>query len=212
MKPFLVSGVLASALFAAPAMAADMARAPVVAAPIVSAAPPVFSWTGFYIGANAGYAWGSGTGVADSFASSPDGWLAGGQVGYNYQFQNNMLIGLEADVQAADIGGGNAFASSKMDSFGTVRARLGYAFDRVLPYVTGGFAWGNNKITAPGYSQSDTLTGWTAGAGVEYALTNNWTARAEYLYTDFGKSNYDGLLGEAGLNSSTARLGVNYKF
>jgi len=101
--------------------------------------------------------------------------------------------------------------SSKLDYFGTVRARLGYAFDRVLPYVTGGLAWGNNKITANGVSQSNTSTGWTAGAGVEYALTNNWTARAEYLYMDLGKSGFQAV-GDAGLTASTARLGVNYKF
>ncbi|WP_029005647.1 outer membrane protein [Azorhizobium doebereinerae] len=211
MKSVLVSGVLASALLAAPAMAADLARAPTPAPAIVTAAPPAFSWTGFYIGANAGYAWGSGTGAADANGLNPDGWLGGGQVGYNYQFQNNMLVGLEADVQGSDIGSSNGALSSKLDYFGTVRARLGYAFDRVLPYVTGGFAWGNNKISTPGISESNTLTGWTAGAGVEYALTNNWTARAEYLYTDLGKGNYNAI-GEAGVNASTARLGVNYKF
>ncbi|WP_332119505.1 outer membrane protein [Azorhizobium caulinodans] len=211
MKSVLVTGALASLLFAAPAMAADLSRpAPAMPASAVSA-PPVFSWTGFYIGANTGYASGSGKGSADALGLDPDGWFGGGQVGYNYQFQNNMLVGLEADVQGGGISAGNGPVSSKLESFGTVRARLGYAVDRVLPYVTGGFAWGNNKITDFGTSQSQTLTGWTVGGGVEYALTNNWTARAEYLYTDLGKADYKAL-GEAGVAASTARLGVNYKF
>ncbi len=213
MKAVFVSGALAGALLAAaPAMAADLSSAPAYPAKAAAAAaPPVFSWTGFYIGANAGYAWGSGTGAADAYGLNPDGWLGGGQVGYNYQFQNNVLVGLEADVDAANISSSSGLASSKLDYFGTVRARLGYAFDRVLPYVTGGLAWGNNKITGLGYSQSNTSTGWTAGAGVEYALTNNWTAKAEYLYMDLGKSGFDSI-GDAGLTASTARLGVNYKF
>ncbi len=213
MKSVIVSGAVAGLLLTAvPAMAADLARTPAypAKAPLTTSAP-VFSWTGFYIGANTGYAWGSGTGAADAYGVNPDGWLGGGQVGYNFQFQNNVLVGLEADVDAANISGSNGPVSSKVDYFGTVRARLGYAFDHVLPYVTGGLAWANNKVTANGLSQSNTSTGWAAGAGVEYALTNNWTARAEYLYLDLGKSGFQSV-GDSGVTASTARLGVNYKF
>lgn len=213
MKSVIVSTAFVGALLmAVPAAAADLARAP--AYPMKADAPaaaPVFSWTGFYIGGNTGYAWGSGTGAAGAYGLNPDGWLGGGQMGYNFQFQNNVLVGLEADVDASNISASHGPVSSKLDYFGTVRARLGYAFDRVLPYVTGGLAWGNNKITANGVSQSNTSTGWTAGAGVEYALTNNWTARAEYLYLDLGKSGFQSV-GDAGVTASSARLGVNYKF
>lgn len=212
MKSVLVSGALLGAMVAAPAMAADLAKPqsyPVKAQ--VAAPPPVFSWTGFYIGANAGYAWGSGKGAADYYGVSPDGWFGGGQVGYNYQFQNNMLVGVEADLQGSDISGNANGVNSKLDYFGTVRARLGYAYDRFLPYVTGGLAYGKNTINDFGYSDSNTHVGWTVGGGLEYAITNNWTARAEYLYVDLGKKTYDNI-GDAGIAASTARVGVNYKF
>lgn len=212
MKSVLVSGALLGAMVAAPAMAADLAKPqsyPVKAQ--VVAPPPVFSWTGFYIGANAGYAWGSGKGAADYYGLSPDGWFGGGQVGYNYQFQNNVLIGVEADLQGSDISNSANGVNSKLDYFGTVRARLGYAYDRFLPYVTGGLAYGKNTINDLGYSDSNTHVGWTVGGGLEYAITNNWTARAEYLYMDLGKKTYDNI-GDAGITASTARLGVNYKF
>ncbi|QTL02308.1 porin family protein [Aquabacter sp. L1I39] len=212
MKSVLVSGALLGAMVAAPAMAADLAKPqsyPVKAQ--VAAPAPVFSWTGFYIGANAGYAWGSGKGAADYYGVSPDGWFGGGQVGYNYQFQNNMLVGVEADLQGSDISGSANNVNSKLDYFGTVRARLGYAYDRFLPYVTGGLAYGKNTINDFGYSDSNTHVGWTVGGGLEYAITNNWTARAEYLYVDLGKKTYDNI-GDAGIAASTARVGVNYKF
>ena len=214
MKFVLVPGALLGALLAGPALAADLsspapASYPVKAAP---AAPPVFSWTGFYIGGNAGYAWGSGKDAADLYGLEPDGWFAGGQVGYNFQLVNNVLIGLEADIQGGDISGGSNGLESKLDYYGTVRARLGYAVDRVLPYVTGGLAYGKNTITDYGLSDSNTHIGWVAGAGVEYAITNNWTARAEYMYVDLGSKTYDNIGADAGVSGSTARLGVNYKF
>lgn len=212
MKPYLLAGAALGVLVSGPAFAADLGRpvqAPVKAADV--AAAPVFSWTGFYIGGNAGYSWGSGQGALSGV--SQDGWLAGGQMGYNFQLQNNVLVGVEADIQGGDMSGSaGPFTDSKLDYLGTVRARLGYAFDRVLPYVTGGVAYGRNTITDYGFESSKTHVGWTAGAGLEYALTNNWTARAEYLYTDLGSKTYDAIGTEAGLTSSTARLGVNYKF
>ncbi|QRG07450.1 porin family protein [Xanthobacter dioxanivorans] len=215
MKRFLVGAAACAALVAGsisgPAAAADLARAPVAKAP-VAIPVPVFSWTGFYIGGNAGYDWGSGQDALAVAGVDPKGWLAGGQVGYNYQFSNNIVAGVEADVQGGDISGGTPAVSSTLDVFGTVRARLGYAFGRVLPYVTGGLAWGNNSIDFAGLGQSQTLTGWTAGAGIEYALTDHWTAKTEYLYTDFGSKFYDSLGANAGATSQTARVGFNYKF
>lgn len=197
---------------AAPAFAADLARPATVAKAPAMVPAPVFSWTGFYIGANAGYGWGSGTGLADAYGVSPQGWFGGGQVGVNYQFQNNIVAGLEADVDGGDISGNALGLSSKLDTFGTVRARLGYAFGRVLPYVTGGFAWGSNTLDYGALSQSQTHTGWTAGAGLEYALTDHWTAKTEYLYTDLGSKYYDIVGADSGLTNQAVRLGVNYKF
>ncbi|MFG1392104.1 outer membrane protein [Xanthobacter agilis] len=233
MKRFLLATVALAAL-SAPAAAADLATK----YPVKAIAAPVFSWTGFYIGANFGYggdkfsqdlvALGVTVGSVDTQSS---GWMVGGQLGYNYQFANNVVVGLETDLQWANIsgqssginlGGTNWIAGSNVDYFGTIRARLGYAFDRFLPYITGGAAYGNIQHTLiegygvyPSLSGSNTSWGWTIGAGAEYAITNNWTFKAEYLYVDLGSSN-SGALDLVTLNSSakfnTMRAGVNYKF
>lgn len=213
MKRMFVCWAVLAVMTASPVFAADLghAPAPVVKAPVV-VAPPVFSWTGFYIGANAGYGWASGQDALNVSGVDAKGWFAGGQVGYNYQFGNNIVAGIEADLMGGDIGASAGGLSSTLDTFGTVRGRLGYAFGRVLPYVTGGFAWGNNSIDYLGLSQSNTHTGWTAGAGIEYALTDHWTAKTEYLYTDLGSKLYDNIGADVGVTTQTAKIGINYKF
>jgi outer membrane immunogenic protein len=233
MKNYLLSGVAALGLIAAgAASAADLpSRKGPVMAPIYA---PVFTWTGFYVGANAGYGFGQidstnlgvigGAGGIGSF-DDPDGFIGGGQIGYNYQM-GQWVFGLEADFQGADLKAstGNAFAgytaSNELNYFGTVRARVGYAFDRFLPYVTGGFAYGQvkNKVTGPfvSFSDDNTQYGWTIGAGLEYAFTNNLTAKLEYLYVDLDKESFT--IPGATLNTnietkfSVVRAGLNYKF
>ncbi|MEP9354737.1 outer membrane protein [Xanthobacter sp. KR7-65] len=200
----------AAAGFAVPAAAADMAR-PQTSAPAV-VPQPVFSWTGFYIGGNAGYGWGTGEDALGVAGIDPKGAFGGGQLGFNYQFGNNIVAGLEADIQGGDLSAGAPGLSASLGTLGTVRGRLGYAVGPVLPYVTGGFAYGNMSVDTLGASQSKTLTGWTAGAGLEYALTEHWTAKTEYLYTDLGSKFYDTLGASAGTTSQTARIGINYKF
>ncbi|MGU3495373.1 outer membrane protein [Xanthobacteraceae bacterium A53D] len=238
MKRLLLSTAAILAL-AAPAAAADLAtRYPVKA--VVAPVMPVFSWTGFYVGANAGY----GGGSQDyTFANTPldiaaastnaAGFIAGGQLGYNFQFANNFVLGLETDIQWTNIEGevstlgfdGSAVnMSTSLDYFGTVRARAGYAFDRFLPYVTGGFAYGKTKTDITTIDATDlyvgngssTKTGWTVGAGVEYAFANNWTFKTEYLYVDLGNSNYNNFLTGEAIDVEnkfhTVRAGINYKF
>lgn len=213
MKRMLVCGAVLAAMTASPVAAADLGRAP---APVVKAPPafaaPVFSWTGFYIGGNAGYGWGNGQDALGIAGIDPSGGFGGGQLGVNYQFGNNVVAGLEADLQGGDISAGSGALSSNLDMLGTVRGRLGYAFGRVLPYVTGGFAYGTNSIDNLGASQSKTLTGWTAGAGIEYAITDHWTAKTEYLYTDLGSKFYDTIGADAGVTAHTAKVGINFKF
>lgn len=235
MKRFLLATVALAAL-SAPAAAADLAtKYPVKAIPV-----PVFSWTGFYIGANVGYGGDKSTydlnwaGVP--FASldlNSSGFFAGGQIGYNYQLANNVVIGLETDLQWSDIsdtvslnlGGVTLLSAGKsVDYFGTIRARLGYAFDRFLPYITGGAAYGKTGtdvtfLNVPIFSDSNTKWGWTVGAGGEYAITNNWTFKAEYLYVDLGSDTSSTswvLPGFATLEHDTKfhtfKAGVNYKF
>ena len=215
MKKIISSGVAAIALLAAaPAFAADMAQPYPVKAPPAVIAEPVFTWTGFYIGANAGYAWGSGEEGAEVLGLDPDGFLGGGQIGFNYQFDNNVVLGAEADFQGSDIKDERLGFESKMDYFGTVRARLGYAFGNVLPYVTGGLAWGHNEVNDKllGFSADKTAVGWTVGGGVEYAFTNNWTVKAEYLYMDLGDDYYSSIGDNSGLTANVVRAGINYKF
>lgn len=214
MKKIISSGVAAAALFvAAPAFAADIAQPYPTKAPMV-VAEPVFSWTGFYLGANAGYAWGTGKEGAETLGLDPDGFLGGGQVGFNYQFANNVVLGAEADFQGSDIKDNRFGFQSKMDYFGTVRARLGYAFDNVMPYVTGGLAWGHNEVKDEllGLTSDKTSVGWTVGGGVEYAFAQNWTVKAEYLYMDLGDDYYASIGDNSGLTTNIVRAGINYKF
>ena len=216
MKKFLLSGVAALGLIAAgAASAADLPsrKGPVVAPVYV----PVFTWTGFYVGANAGYGWGNVNlnGWANNIGDL-DGFVGGGQVGYNYQI-GQFVVGLEADIQGADLGTGrDVFGDSvKTEYFGTVRARVGVAFDRFLPYVTGGWAYGNVKTSIPGLAFSSDRThtgGWAVGAGVEYAFTNNLIGGVEYLYVDLGEKNILGAGTKVGTDFSVVRARLSYKF
>ncbi len=225
-------GATALALLAGTASAADLAYRYPVKAEIVPV--QTFSWTGFYIGGNVGWGWASNSLDYNIFAGptvsydmgDSNGFTGGFQAGYNYQFANNVVAGVEADFQFADInnkgtllfrgplGGGSV--SQKVDYFGTIRARAGYAMDRFLPYITGGAAWANvGHSDIWGQSQSATKWGWTIGAGAEYAVTNNWTVKAEYLYAAFDdhKTTYtNGSSLKSGVELSTLKAGVNYKF
>ncbi len=220
--------------FVQTASAADIAR-PVYKAPVMV---PVYNWSGFYLGGNVGYGTGDVNATAFGYGVSEkvDGWFAGGQIGYNWQAAGSpWVFGIELDSQWANIekkdsvalaGGvvGNAF--STLDYFGTARLRLGYAWDRVMVYGTGGLAWGTNEIgfgvtsgnAAAGLNSSNTHVGWTAGGGVEWALVDNWTAKVEYLYVKLDNETYfantfgAGLGFNADLDVHTVKVGLNYRF
>jgi outer membrane immunogenic protein len=202
------------------------------AADIVSPAPevtPVFSWTGAYVGLNAGFGGGKFKhelpvgGPAPSFNASSNGFVGGVQVGYNYQI-DQWVVGAEADFQGASIKGetdlGFAFGpklGTKLDWYGTVRARAGVlATDRLLVYATGGLAYGHTKTymedSVFGISESKTKAGWTVGAGVEYAVTDHLSLKTEYAYTDLGKAQvlYD--MFDRKVNFHSVKFGINYKF
>lgn len=214
MKKLVLATMLAAA-FATSAHAADaiVSTEPVVVEPVG------FEWTGFYVGLNGGYLWGNsrlfeGFETTDSF--SMDGFVGGAQAGYNFQ-TGAWVFGVETDIQYSDASGTtnvNCFAcTSEIDWFGTLRARGGYAFDNALIYATGGLAYGGVTATAPGspFNISETETGWTAGAGFEYAFTPNWTAKAEYLYMDLDTA--DGLEFSADYDDNNIfRVGFNYLF
>ena len=163
-----------------------------------------YNWMGLYIGANLGYQWG------DIAPAEPSGGAFGLQAGYNWQ-HSQLVLGVETDVQwsdAEDVVGPLKFGNTW---FGTLRGRLGYAMNNVLIYGTGGLAYGGVELTSGGRSQSQTEFGWTLGLGAEVGLTQNWTAKVEYLYFDLTNHRY--FTGTShGLESSLLRAGVNYKF
>jgi outer membrane immunogenic protein len=184
--------------------------------------PAYANWTGFYVGINGGYAWGTSdwSGTAGSFSTSPTGWLGGGTIGYN--FQTGMWVwGLEADFDYVDLNGdlgAVCLGCSVKDTWlATGRGRLGYAgWNNWLPYITGGAAFGDVKASTPFGDGSKTAWGWTVGGGLEWAFLANWSAKAEYLYVDLGSFTCGLACGavdqSVDFKASIVRLGVNYRF
>lgn len=224
MKRVLVAsvGALTLAALAGPAAAADLPRRydPVpMKAPVYA---PIYNWTGFYLGISGGGGWGRSDWSATTGGFDLSGWLVGGTVGFNWQ-TGPWVFGLEGDVSWSDIKGtsfvGCATGCETRNSFlATVRPRIGYAFDRFMPYVTGGLAVGDIRARRPGFTGADeTNAGWTAGAGLEVAVFGNWTAKAEYLYVDLGKFNCGLSCGTTTPNNVSfsthlVRGGVNFRF
>lgn len=253
LKSALLSTLFA-AILTSSAYAAD---AIIYTEPTSEPVVDTFSWTGGYIGVNAGYAGGkfkhpysvtepeiipmasraATTGnytlTSGSGSVTASGFIGGVQAGYNWQFENNFIAGLEADFQGSGIKGEfklradglEGKAGTKVNWFGTVRARLGYTpIERFMVYATGGLAYGKVKSYADfdgdSLSKSKTKTGWTVGAGTEYAFTNNWTLKSEYLYTDLGKTTLVNASDDWNrhyklkndVSFHTVRVGLNYKF
>lgn len=205
-----------------------------------------YDWSGFYVGLNAGYGAGRDHMVQNIGSESEaaagrafDGLSGGIQLGSNWQY-GAVVLGLEADMQYASIGG-KIFSSTtdlgtvqvfngtndRMDAFGTIRGRLGYAFDRLLIYGTGGIAAAHvtqqdtsvtefvdpTPVVVSGYeTDSAILKGWAAGAGLEYAVHGGWSVKAEYLHLAFSnKSFFDGD-STSKISFDLVRAGANYHF
>jgi outer membrane immunogenic protein len=200
MKKILLTGVALAALGCGSALAADLpARMPVKApAPVMAYG---YNWSGFYIGAHGGGGWSdrcfSVVGGAADGCHNADGWLGGGQVGWNMQ-TGQFVFGVEFSGSWADIGGSHASPltpgdtyHSSVDSILLLTGRVGMTFDRMLLYVTGGGAWVRNEVqyTTGGVtteSLKNNRTGWTIGAGIEFGLTQNWSLAAQYNFIDLG--------------------------
>jgi outer membrane immunogenic protein len=227
MHRCIVAGVAGAAVLVASmaANAADLPRPlpnPVMPTKAPAYVEPPFSWSGFYIGVNGGGGWGSSWSDLTSDHTHTSGGLAGGTIGYNAQF-GSFVLGLEGDMDWSNVSGtsnsvGCPGCSVQDNWLGTFRGRAGYAFGRFLPYVTGGLAVGDVNASAPGFAGMDsTQTGWTAGAGVEYAVTNNWSAKVEYLHVDLGQFDCGMNCGATGSDNvsfreNLVRGGINYKF
>jgi|EndMetStandDraft_5_1072996.scaffolds.fasta_scaffold166754_2 outer membrane immunogenic protein len=231
MRKSLLLGAAYVALATAPAFAADLpARGPVKAPAML---PPVFSWTGCYVGVHVGGAF-----VADSDADTA-GVIGGAQLGCNYQFAPNFVLGIEGDFSGSSLkddasvaaaGVGTATASLKTDWFASVTGRLGYSVDQLLFYGKGGVAFAHTKFDLNGValgvpfsaSADETFTGWTVGAGIEWAFAPNWSTKIEYDYYDFRDQDFTVTGVAAGLAGAATgtvdakfhliKAGVNYRF
>ena len=227
----------------------SVARADGLPEPGYGPPPPAYerpyvwgTWAGLYVGANVGYGWSPNSDQLALGGDFPTGLSAagafgGGQLGYNWQY-GHLVVGAEADIQGADISDrvqdlnfGDNF-HSRLDWFGTVRGRLGYAFDRTLVYATAGFAYGgiHNGVNGPSlpgspYRFDGTATGYAVGAGVEYKFNPAWSIKGEYQYINLGTNDPTNPAGAASSGIfgggvatvrddefHTLRLGLNYKF
>jgi outer membrane immunogenic protein len=235
MKNILLAIAASTALISAPAIAADLGR-PITKAPMVAAAP-YYNWSGFYIGVHGGGAWSDNEwqfaltpGVSTNH--SGEGGFFGGQIGFNYQFPaSGFVLGVELDGAWADISGSTACpnpafnCSHQIDGLASLRGRLGWAVGPALIYGTagGGFAAVNYQATTAatgalfgtGFNQD--AWGWTAGAGVEFSIFGNWSAKLEYLHYDLERATAPaGALGvgpaDVRIRIDTVKAGLNYRF
>jgi outer membrane immunogenic protein len=231
MKSILRCGVAVAALAAGPALAADLPARMPVKAPVM--APVAFyNWSGFYIGAHGGGGWGEKCFTfagLDEGCHDVDGWLGGGQVGYNWQ-NGALVFGLEFSGSAAHLTGSHVIPGTLADTYNTrvdsvflFTGRIGWAADRFLVYATGGAASVRDRyryveVGTGTASARETRWGWTVGAGVEMGLAPNWSLGFQYNYVGLGDRDRT-FTGDAGpfvenidqhLHLATARL--NYRF
>ncbi|MEW9838742.1 outer membrane protein, partial [Mesorhizobium marinum] len=224
MRTFIVT-----ALFLGSASFADTADAVVEEVVVVDT---TYNWSGVYVGGQIGYAFDGSAdyvheGISGFYSHDPDGLIGGIYAGYNYQFANGIVLGGEADIALGDVEDSSVLglspfsARTEVDWMGAVRGRLGYAYDRFLPYVAGGVAFGHYRFeefsSGNPYGDHDgSMVGWTIGAGAEYAVTDNWIVRGEYRYTDFDEkhftANHSGDEYDVDIDIHDFRFGVAYKF
>jgi outer membrane immunogenic protein len=217
MWKFWIAGLMAAVSTSAFGADLPTAKAPPAPAPYYA---PLFTWTGFYVGVNGGYAYRS---MSSSNLPSASGGVVGGTAGYNYQI-GQFVGGIEGDLDYTDTAKSGGFfnGTNKLttNTMTTERVRAGLAMDRSLFYITGGYAGigtrgsfiDNNGVFG---AQNAWRNGGVVGGGVEYAFTNNVTAKAEYLYAPFSSQTYFGgtpYAENSGLSLSLFRVGVNYKF
>ena len=255
MKKLFLLSLLASTALPFSVIAADL---PAKSVPLSTQVSP--RWTGFYLGFNRGFGGGvidngmvlyplsSASGVIGQGNNRASGFIAGGQIGYNYQFANNFILGAETDLQWSDIKTSqqslrladrpqlisNVDAVSGLTWFGTTRARLGYSLGLIAPYVTGGVAYGkvqnqgspvlgSNSLVAGTISQTN--VGWAAGAGADIALSDNLSAKSEYIYVSMptatgsvngvlipGSTPLYGTMGSGSFGNHIIRGGMNYRY
>jgi outer membrane immunogenic protein len=223
MRKFVFGSAAAAVIVAVgSAQAADLPPAPAMV-------PPVFSWTGLYLGAEGGWGWGSEdftdnstVGIPPGMAIShrPDGGIFGGVLGYRYQV-SQLVFGVEgtgawADLKDSVLLGPSKTDNLKVNSLYSTTGQIGWAFNQVLPYVKGGWAGGsvNTSIsTAIGgfASQTQFDNGWTVGAGLDYAVWQNLVLGVEYDHSSLGYNGFStvGILGHTYMVTNPSRLTID---
>jgi outer membrane immunogenic protein len=233
MKKFLL-GTVALIAFGAtvPALAADLAARPYTKAPPAVYAP-IYNWTGFYIGGHVGGAFRGNDGFAGTNNGGDDGRFLGGvQGGADYQFAPNWVLGIEAEyswlasnnnsVAFTGAGAGYVYTNNQR-GLGSVTGRIGYTWGPALLYVKGGYAFSDNSqnVTFLGGPAGFGVDGghqdgFTVGAGLEYMFAQNWSAKIEYQYYDFGKTRFNvaplDAFGSVRDDEHTVKAGLNYRF
>ncbi|MXN63381.1 outer membrane beta-barrel protein [Stappia sp. GBMRC 2046] len=223
MKRIFLTGaaLVMGSVLAGPVLAADLPQPveePVYKEPIPEAR---FFWTGFYFGGQLGWAWSQFDNTAPvpfSVSTDANGVTGGVYTGYNYQFNENFVLGVEGDFSLSNLDESSTAAGIRLrtssDWNGNVRARAGFVFDRFMIYGAGGMAIADLSTSYAGQSDDTTKVGWTAGGGIEGAITNNITARVEYLYQDFGDEDFSvgGTTVNTDYSNNIVRFGMAYKF
>jgi opacity protein-like surface antigen len=233
MRKQLMSSAATAAIMAviygAPAMAADMP----VKAPRMAAPPPVCTWCGFYVGGHLGYGWAKSTGWdsgvpgdgGERLSPKAEGALLGFHAGYNWQF-GGWVFGVEGDLSAT-LGWKKVITTTvettshvrnEVEALASIRARLGWSFDRALLYATGGVAWARHRtigISTPVDNVPNSFrwsTGWVAGGGIEWKYNPNFSVRLEGLHYVFNKNTFN--IGTTGFgrlkNITTIRVGASW--
>jgi outer membrane immunogenic protein len=216
-RPTATAIGLLALLAAMPANAADTVfeEPPAPAAPMEE--PPLNTWTGAYAGVTLGYGFAGETRVEEPGVTTDidtDGFLAGGFVGYNYQV-GNIVAGIEGDLGYNWEDGSNAGLTTESGVEGSLRARLGYVISpQILLYATAGGAGKDLEVSDVTGSDSNTMIGWTAGAGADIMITEQVFGRVEYRYTDFGSDTFTTGLGDSEVSDKDNRInfGLGMKF
>lgn len=206
--------LLAGAAFAVTATSA-MAADAIIYEPAPAPVSTVYDWTGFYLGAHGGYV--STRAELGGAHETFNGGLLGVHAGYNFMQNGPWVFGIEADVARTwneeDVFGAG-LADVGTDWQWSVRGRVGYAIDRTLIYGTAGLAGTNAYVDVIGspIKIEDSMLGWTLGAGVEHAFTDNWLVRAEYRYSDYGEFEFLGIGTGVDVTEHAFKVGISYKF
>ncbi|GAB4349897.1 MAG: porin family protein [Oricola sp.] len=207
----LAGGIALAMIAGNAALAADAVEAPPeppAAAPVQYA--PAETWSGFYAGVFGGYNWGTFDNAGGNIDAN--GWTGGAFAGHNWQ-DGQLVYGVEADAGYSGADGSLGGIQGRQTGFGSLRGRIGYAFDPVLIYGTGGVAVTGTELD-DGIADSNTSVGWTVGAGADALITDNVFGRLEYRYTDYQDKNYNINAGtvSSGFSAHSVNAGIGVKF